>query len=235
MTGCRISHESRNAPKEDDRMALLFVQNWDITQGREDEYSQFVSDTYIPETTSMGFISVGGYYVEAGFGPRIVAVQTAEDLNTLSGIVTKKQFRDLIRKLKSIVCNYRIYVLEPAGRTRIEKYIIQKGVWKFNQYYAIRTDRKEEYSDFVLQEYIPAIKKIDYVKTIRGWNVYFGGVSEIIAEFTFKGPVDIGRLLDNEDFRGVTQKLKSDYVHNYSSRILRCTERFDEHKWSRLL
>ena len=76
-------------------MALLFVQNWDIIPGKEEEYAQFVSDAYIPETTSMSLISVGGYYVEVGFGPRIIAVQVAEDLNALSGIVTKKQFKAL--------------------------------------------------------------------------------------------------------------------------------------------
>jgi len=67
-----------------------------------------------------------------------------------------------------------------------------------------------------------------------GWNVVIGGVSEIIAELTFKDPVDIGRLLNNEDFRKLNLKLKTQYVTNYTSRILRCTERFDEPKWFRL-
>jgi hypothetical protein len=64
--------------------------------------------------------------------------------------------------------------------------------------------------------------------------VILGGVSEIIAELTFKDPVDIGRLLNNEDFRRITLKLMNEYVLNYKSRILRCTERFDEPKWFRL-
>ena len=61
--------------------------------------------------------------------------------------------------------------------------------------------------------------------------VVLGGISEIIAEFTFKDPLDIGRLLNNEDFRKITLKLRTDYVLNYQNRILRCTERFDEPKW----
>ena len=65
------------------------------------------------------------------------------------------------------------------------------------------------------------------------WRV-IGGTSEIVAELTFRDPVDIGRLLNNEDFRKPTLKLKNGYVTNYKSRILRCTERFDEPKWFRL-
>jgi hypothetical protein len=61
-----------------------------------------------------------------------------------------------------------------------------------------------------------------------------GGANEILAEFTFTDPVDVGRLLNNDEFRRLTFQLKTDYVVNYSSRILRCTERFDEPRWFRL-
>ena len=149
-------------------------------------------------------------------------------------IVMKKEFKDLTHTLKSIVCDYRRYVLEPTGRTRDGKYIIQKGVWKFNQYYDIRSGMKEEYSEFIRRRYIPVVEKFDYVEITGGWNVRFGGISEIIAEFTFRNPVDIGRLLFDEEFRKITLELKNEYVTNYSSRILRCTERFDEHKWFKL-
>jgi hypothetical protein len=79
--------------------------------------------------------------------------------------------------------------------------------------------------------HIPTMEKIDYIEVTGGWNVMLGGISEIIAEFTVKDPVDIGRLLNNEDFRKISLKLRTDYVLNYQNRILRCTERFDEQKW----
>jgi hypothetical protein len=59
------------------------------------------------------------------------------------------------------------------------------------------------------------MKKLDYLECDGRWNVlFFGGFSEIIAEFTFKDPIDIGRLLNNEDFRKVTLKLRSEFVIN---------------------
>jgi hypothetical protein len=55
-------------------MSVLFTQSWDIIQGKDVEYAQFIVDTYLPEMAEMGLVPVGGYYVEVGFGPRIVAV-----------------------------------------------------------------------------------------------------------------------------------------------------------------
>lgn len=215
-------------------MSMLFIQTWDIAEGKLDEYSKFISEVHVPETTSMGFIPVGGYYVEIGVGPRIIAVHSIDDYDALSTIITKKQFKRLTDTLKSIVCNYSRYILEPTGRTKHEKYTIQKGVWKFNQYYDVRPGMKEKYAEFVLRDHIPTVEKIDYVEITGGWNVSFGSGTEIIAEFTFKDPADIGRLLISEDFRRITLKLKNEFVTNYSSRILRCTERFDDHKWFKL-
>ena len=61
-----------------------------------------------------------------------------------------------------------------------------------------------------------------------------GGVSEIVGELTFKDPVDIGRMLNSPEFRRVALKLQDEFVINYQSRVLRCTERFDEPRWFRL-
>lgn len=215
-------------------MPILFTMSWDIIPGNEQVYSELIAQTFLPEATAMGLVPVGGYYVEVGFGPRVIGVHSCESQQELAGIITSQRFKDLVLKLKGLVYNYRTAVLEPTGRVKTEKYTIQKGVWKFNQYYDLRPGKKEEYKDFVLNVHLPTMAKIDYVEVTGGWNVVLGGMSEIIAEFTFKDPIDIGRLLNNEDFRKITLKLKTDYVWNYQSRILRCTERFDEPKWFRL-
>jgi hypothetical protein len=215
-------------------MAILFIQNWDIIHGKEEEYADFISDVYIPETTAAGWVPVGGYYVEVGFGPRVLAVYSAEDLVQLSGFVTSQSFKDLTQQLKSLVYNYRRSVYEPTGRVKKEQYTIEKGVWKLNQYYDLRPGIKKAYSEFVLNEHLPAMQRIDYVDVTGGWNTVFGGFTEIIAEFTFKDPVDVGRLLNNEDFRRITLKLRNEFAVNYQTRVMRSTERFDEPKWFRL-
>lgn len=215
-------------------MSILFTQHWDLIPGAESEYMQFIAERYIPETEEKGFHPVGGYYVEVGFGPRIVAVYAAENLGRLTEVVDTSKFRELTLALKSLVYNYVSGVYAPTGNVKHEDYSIQKGVWKFNQYYDLKPGMKKEYADFIINEHVPTMKKLDYLEVTGGWNVLFGGFSEIIAEFTFKDPIDIARLLNNEDFRKVTLKLRSEFVINYKSRILRCTERFDEARWFRL-
>jgi hypothetical protein len=215
-------------------MAIIFTQCWDILPGREDEYEKFISEEYIPECDRLGLKSVGGFYVEVGFGPKIVFLNSTDSVDLLFRRLAEKSFKDLVTRLKNYVVNYRNKILEPTGRVKHENYTIQKGVWKFNQYYDLIPGKKKEYADFVIREHIPTLEKLDYLEITGGWNVIMGGFSEIITEFTFKDPHDIARMLENQDFRNVTNKLCGDYVVNYSSRIMRTTERFDEPKWFRL-
>ena len=64
-------------------MAILFTQYWDVIPGRTDEYSSFITHTYIPSLQKMGIQLVGGYYVAVGEGPRIVAVATVDETENL--------------------------------------------------------------------------------------------------------------------------------------------------------
>jgi hypothetical protein len=215
-------------------MAIIFTQDWDIVPGRRDDYERFISEEYMPECDRLGLKSVGGFYVEVGFGPRILFLNSSENIDVLFHGLAQKSFKELIVKLKHYVVNYRNKVLEPTGRVKHETYSIQKGVWKFNQYYDLIPGKKRDYAEFVVKEHIPTLQSLDYLEITGGWNVIMGGFSEIITEFTFKHPHDIARMLDNEDFRRVTGKLCCDYVVNYATRIMRTTERFDEPKWYRL-
>jgi len=212
-------------------MQVLFNPEWDILPDREDEYEAFVAEKFIPKCNEMGLISVGGYYVEAGPGPRIISVKRVENMQDLSRIISSSTFRDLIFELKEYVANYRSKILTPTGRTRDVPYQIQKGVWKYNQYYDLRPGKRQAYTRFILDEYIPMLEGLGYVEVTGGWNVVIGGISEIVAETTVTDPVDIGAMFNNPTYREHNHRLKRDFVTNYYSRILRTTERFDEPRW----
>lgn len=212
-------------------MQILLTQEWDIPQGKEDEYSVFVARTFIPKCNEMGLLSVGGYYVEVGAGPRIISVKRVESLEKLAGIMSSSAYRELVLELKEHVVGYRSKIMQPTGRTRDVVYEIQKGVWKYNQYYDVLPGMRAGYAKFITDEYLPMLDGIDYLEVTGGWNVLIGGASEIVGELTFKDPADIGFLLENGPFRELTHVLRRDYVTNYSSRVLKTTERFDEPRW----
>jgi hypothetical protein len=215
-------------------MATLLAQEWDIIRGKEDEYETFVSEQLIPRTNAIGLESVGGFYVEVGFGPRIISLKSANDKDSLFKAFFSPEFKQVITELGEFISNYRNRVLLSTGRVSENGYKIQKGVWKYNQYYDKLPDQRKAYKDFIIKEYLPAMKEIDYLEVTNGWNVVFGGISNIIGELTLKSPVDVGRLLDDPIFREVTEKLRRKYVCNYATRILRTTERFEQPRWYRL-
>ncbi|MGD0230579.1 MAG: hypothetical protein ABSC19_09500 [Syntrophorhabdales bacterium] len=215
-------------------MAVLFTQSWDVIQGKEEEYTEFITTEFLPEIAESGLVAVGGYYVEVGTGPRIFVIQRAKDTDELCRAISGSEFKQIILRVKALVSNYRAALLEPTGNVKRGEYVIQRGVWKFNQYYDLRPGKKRAYADFVIGEYIPALESLGYVEVTGGWNVTLGGVSEIIGELTFKDPVDIGRMLNSREFRQASGRLQEEFVMNYQNKILRCTERFDEPKWFRL-
>jgi len=215
-------------------MSLLFTQDWDVVRGKEDAYAGFVTKTFIPECNKLGLQSVGGFYVQVGVGPQVISIKSAKSLSSLYEAMGSASFRELKAKLREYVSNYSSKILEPAEITPGKEYEIQKGVWKYNQYYDVRPGNREAYERYVKETYLPALEEIDYVEVTERWNVLIGGFSEAIVELTFQHPVDIGRLLDNPQFREVTYTMSRDYVRNYKSRILRTTERFDEPRWFRL-
>jgi hypothetical protein len=72
------------------------------------------------------------------------------------------------------------------------------------------------------------------VEVTGGWNVVLGGTKEIIGELTFNDAVDVGRMLNSQEYRRVNDRLLEEFVINYENKILRCTERFHEPRWFRL-
>lgn len=215
-------------------MPLLFTQDWDVVRGREDEYEEFVGKKFIPRCNALGLVGVGGFQVQTGFGPGIISLKKVESMQQLSSILESEDFKALKIELRTYVQNYTSKVLQPTGRIKKKDYTIQKGVWKFNQYYDIIPGMRDQYIDYIYKTYIPTIEAIDYVELTGAWNVLIGGLSEIISEFTVRDPIDIGRLLGNDRFREVTYTLQKEFVTNYKSRILRTTARFDEPRWFRL-
>jgi hypothetical protein len=215
-------------------MAVLLTQEWDVVRGKEKEYEKFVENEFIPRSNEMGLRSVGGFYVEVGPGPRIISLKTADDVIDLLTVFFSKEFKALVVELEDFVTSYGNRVMLSIGKDINGGYKIQKGVWKYIQYYDIIPGQKENYKQFILEEYLPAMKEIDYLEVTSGWKVVLGGKSHIIGELTLESSVDIGRLLDDPVFQEATDKLRRRHVCNYSTRIIRTTERFQKPRWYRL-
>ncbi|MEA2108075.1 MAG: hypothetical protein U9P07_01475 [Pseudomonadota bacterium] len=211
-------------------MNILLAQHWDVKNEKEDDYLSFIAEKYNPTVTSLGLRIVGGYYVEVGDGPSTVAVLSSDNISQVNEIVVSEEYRKITNELNFFVSNRRAALGISTGRVGLEVYAIQEGVWKWNHYYNVRPNKKDDYKLF-LQKISKDLEQLDFVELTQEWHMLYGGTADYLLEMTFKDPIDVSRLLNNQQFRELEKLVKKELIINYSSRILRSTERFEKPRW----
>ena len=207
-------------------MIILYNQHWDLIPGKEEEYTRFVIDRHLPTMKKIGINMVGGFHVVVGGGPRITAAGAVDDFQKLQRALETEEYEKVTAEIQQYVVNYDSRILKPTGRVRVNKYSIQLGVWKFNQYFNIIPGREKEYTEFVLKDHLPTMEKIG-IKMTGGWRVVVGSGPYILAEGTAASIVEIAKAIENPEFSRITKLLTSKYVTGYSSRILAPTGRIE--------
>jgi len=211
-------------------MNVLFTQQWNVERDKEDEYLAFITEQYNPKITSLGLKIVGGYYVEIGTGPTTVAVFSADNINQINEIALSEEYRQITNKLNFYINSRSTALGFSTGRVSQEPYTIQEGVWKWNHYYNVRPNKKNDYKH-TLGQIVTVIEKLDFVELTQEWHMLYGGRGDYLLEMTFKDPIDVARLLNNQQFRNLEKLIKKELIIDYSSRLLRSTERFDKPRW----
>jgi len=207
-------------------MIFLFNQHWDIIPGKEEEYTQFAINHYIPTMKKIGITPVGGFHVIVGEGPRIISVGAVDSLQKLQEALETEEYERVTAQIQRYVVNYFSRILKPTGRVKMTKYTIQLRVWKFNQYFNVIPGKEEEYTKFVLDDHLPTMEKLG-IKMTGGWHVVVGPGPYIVAEGTTTSVQEIAKAIENPEFARIKKILTSNYVTDYSSRILAPTGRIE--------
>ena len=207
-------------------MIFLFNQHWDIIPGKEEEYTQFAINHYIPTMKKIGINPVGGFHVVVGEGPRVISVGSVDSLQKLQKAMETEEYGRMTAEIQRYVFNYCSRILKPTGRVKTDKYTIQLRVWKFNQYFNIIPGKEDEYANFVKNDHLPTMEKMG-IKMTGGWHVVVGPGPLIVAEGTATNIVDIAKALDSDEYKRITKLLTSTFVTEYSSRILAPTGRIE--------
>ncbi len=212
---------------------ILYIQYWDIIREKEDEYVDFILNEYNPLIKEMGVKIVGGYYVEVGDGPQTIACFSFNDISKVNSFVVSDKFIKITNKLMNFVKNRKAALSVSTGRVSKGEYSLQENVWKWNFYYNVKANKKQDYVKFI-EKTKDVFAKIDFVELTEEWRVLFGGKSDYILELTFKDPYDIGRLMNTAEFREIEKTVKKELINFQGSRILRVTERFEKPRWLKL-
>ena len=208
-------------------MPILLSQHWDVQHGKEDQYADFIAEEYLPGVKMAGFYVAGGSYVAIGPRPRFVSALVTDDLPTMEKRIRSERFHKLNSRLLAFVQDYGNKVLEPTGRVPMDKYPIQKNVWKLIQYYDLVPGRESEYDDFMRKDYIPAFRKLGIMEFTAEWTVVHGDKPDVVTEFTGDSSRATCAMYADPEFLRITRILKTSLVRNFSSRLLVSTERFE--------
>ncbi len=207
-------------------MTILYNQHWDLIPGKEEAYTKFVIDKYLPTMKKIGIKMFGGFHVIVGAGPRITAAGAVDSFQKLQKALETEEFEKITAEIQQYVVHYDSRILKPTGRVKPQQYSIQLGIWKFNQYFNIIPGRDKEYGEFVLKDHLPTMEKVG-IKMTGGWRVVVGSGPDIVAEGTATSIGEIAKSIENPEFSRITKILTSNYVSDYSTRILAPTGRIE--------
>ena len=88
----------------------------------------------------------------------------------------------------------------------------------------IRAGKDEEYFEFALKEFIPAIQKLGLSLT-EAWFTMYGNAPQILAAAVTEDIGAMRRALASDDWKAIKAKLLT-YVKNYSERAVPAGSRF---------
>lgn len=208
-------------------MSVLFTQSWDPIPGKFDEYSNFISLYYNPTLEKLGFQLVGGYYVVVGEGPRIIAVSTVKDLQSLQETLISKAYQELNNQLLQYVWKYTNKILVPYDpKFNPESYRVQTGVWRFNIYYNVLRTVQDQHHQFLQDEFIPTMEQLKLPVT-SVWRMVVGSGPRMLLECTGKDFVNIAKAIDTIEYRKIIRTIRIKHVTDYSSRVLAPTGKIE--------
>ena len=99
------------------RVKLLM--KWDIRNGQEQPYFEFVMQEFAPGLMRLGLQPTEAWYTVYGEGPQILTGAVAEDMDAMRTILDSDDWRKLRDRLLQYVSNFSHKVVEASGRFQL--------------------------------------------------------------------------------------------------------------------
>src|SRR6188768_1818299 len=103
-------------------MSVTLIMTWDLKDGQEQEYFEFVVQQWVPATTQMGLQTVAAWYTQYRADesvPLIRAEAVAEDVTAIRGILDSSEWQTIHEQLLNFVENYSQKIVETTGEFKI--------------------------------------------------------------------------------------------------------------------
>jgi len=198
-------------------MPVKFNQYWTIISERREQYGKYMIKEFIPGINSLGIHVVAGWIVLVGGYSEIFIEGMSNDLELIEKALRNPKFKELKDKLLNYVKAYKTKILVPTGKKDSYSTDIKEDTIKFNQTWDVISRTRDEYENYVLNEYYPLLEDTDIV--VAGeWEVLIGDGPHIICEGRVRDTEKLIKTIQSKKFRTARRKLKG-LVDNFESRI----------------
>ena len=91
---------------------IKLIMTWNIREGKESAYIEFLTRDFISSIMSMGFHPLDAWYAVWGRGPQVIASGATQDLATMEKALASDDWKKLQEKLKELVVDFKYKVVE---------------------------------------------------------------------------------------------------------------------------
>jgi hypothetical protein len=100
-------------------VAIKLLMTWDIKQGREQEYFEFVVRDFMPGLQKMGMEPTDAWFTMYGDDPQILAAVQIPSMSTLEKLLQLDEWDDLTQRLLEYVENFDYKVVQARSGFQI--------------------------------------------------------------------------------------------------------------------
>lgn len=94
---------------------VKLLMTWNIRNGLEDEYFEFVMEEFAPGLLELGIQPTDAWYTAYGNRPQILTGGVADDLGSLRQALATKKWRELKLELLTYVTDYSQKTIRASG------------------------------------------------------------------------------------------------------------------------
>ena len=91
---------------------VKLIMTWNIRQGKENEYVEFLTHDFIRLLMGLGFHPLDAWYSVWGHGPQVIAGGMTRDLKTMEEALASEQWKTLQTRLREYVVDLEYKVVE---------------------------------------------------------------------------------------------------------------------------
>lgn len=98
---------------------IKLLMAWDIREGKEPEYFEFIVREFSPALGKLGLLPSEAWYTVYGEGPLVLAGALAPDLETMQAILATEGWSELKARLMEYVTHYSERIVRATGSLQI--------------------------------------------------------------------------------------------------------------------